>query len=156
MHTACTVGSTSDRKCSLPLARCWRRHSPANTTLLLLRWTQHLERAHERLVDAHHRSRVVELSAVVRSTENCYKLSAREELIPIFHNLMRPHNQIEVLLSITRCHKREYPGSFPSLLHTFLSASHFLKQLYAPGKLCLSLERHNTHTHTNTNTIVQN
>jgi hypothetical protein len=47
----------------------------------------HLEGAHERLVDAHHGARVVELAAVVGRAEDGDQLPLCEELVPILHHL---------------------------------------------------------------------
>lgn len=57
-------------------------------SLLLLCCLQDLERAHQRLVHAHHRPRVLEFPAVVGRAENCHQLSLREELVALLHNLV--------------------------------------------------------------------
>lgn len=47
----------------------------------------YLERAKQGLVHAHHRTRVVELATVVRCREEGDKVSFREELVAILHDL---------------------------------------------------------------------
>lgn len=63
----------------------------------LLGWFQDLERAHERLVDAHHGPRVVKLSAVVGRREDGHQLALGEELVPVLHHLVRPAHQVQVV-----------------------------------------------------------
>jgi len=67
-------------------------------SLLALDRLQHLEAAHERLVNGHHRSCIVELPTVVGRTENCDELSLREELVAVLHNLVSTNNQVHVVL----------------------------------------------------------
>ncbi len=47
----------------------------------------HLERAHQGLVDAHHRARVIELAAVVRCGKQRDQLPLGEELVAVFDHL---------------------------------------------------------------------
>lgn len=65
--------------------------------LLLFSWLQNLEAAHECIVNRHHGSSVVELSAVVRSTEESDQLSLGEELVAVLHNLVSSADQIDVM-----------------------------------------------------------
>mmetsp|Transcript_110440 Transcript_110440/g.154993 ORF Transcript_110440/g.154993 Transcript_110440/m.154993 type:complete len:237 (-) Transcript_110440:379-1089(-) len=79
---------------TLPLDR--ERHL---SRLFFLHGLQNLERAHQGLVDRHHCTCVVELTAIVRSRENRDQLSFREELIPILHHLMCSNHQVEIMLA---------------------------------------------------------
>mmetsp|Transcript_14345 Transcript_14345/g.54079 ORF Transcript_14345/g.54079 Transcript_14345/m.54079 type:complete len:226 (+) Transcript_14345:306-983(+) len=65
--------------------------------LTLLCRLQNLERAHESLVHTHHCARVVELSAVVRRREDGHQAPAREELVAILDDLVRPAHQVEAV-----------------------------------------------------------
>jgi hypothetical protein len=58
----------------------------------------YLERAEETLVDAHHRTSVVKLSAVVGGREKRDQLPFREELVTVLHDLMRTADKIHVVL----------------------------------------------------------
>ena len=58
----------------------------------------YLERAQQALVHAHHGSRIIEFSAVVGCTEECYELALREELVAIFYDLMCATDEIHVML----------------------------------------------------------
>jgi hypothetical protein len=58
----------------------------------------YLERAQQTLIDAHHRTRVVELSAVVWRTEKCDELTLREELVAVFYDLVSTADEIHVVL----------------------------------------------------------
>ena len=69
-----------------------------NSLLLLLRWLQNLERAQKRFVHAHHRTSVVELSAVIWRREESDELTLGEELVPVFDDLMRAAYEIHVVL----------------------------------------------------------
>lgn len=66
-------------------------------TRLFLRGLQDLERAHQRLVHAHHRPGVVELPAVVGRGEDRHELPAREELVAVLHDLVRPADEVQVV-----------------------------------------------------------
>ena len=66
-------------------------------SLFLLGGLQYLERAHQGVVDAHHRASVVKLPAIIGSAENRHELATSEELIAIFHHLMSPANQVQVV-----------------------------------------------------------
>lgn len=57
----------------------------------------YLERTKQTLVDTHHRTSIVKLATVVGSTEQCHKLSLREELITILDDLMGAAYQIHVV-----------------------------------------------------------
>merc|ERR1712070_544141 len=67
-------------------------------SLLALHGLEHLEAAHQRLVDRHHRSRVVKLAAVIRRAEKRDELTLGEELVPILDDLVRAANQVHVHL----------------------------------------------------------
>ena len=64
---------------------------------LLLR-PQNLERAGQIFLYLHHGAAVVELPTIVRGRENGHQLLLVEELIPVFHNLVGPANQIQIVL----------------------------------------------------------
>ena len=49
----------------------------------------HLEGAHQRLVNAHHGTRVVKFATVVRSAEDCDELPLCKELVAVLNNLQR-------------------------------------------------------------------
>lgn len=57
----------------------------------------YLERTKQALINTHHRTSIVEFSTIVRSAEQCYKLSLREKLITILDDLMRTAYQIHVV-----------------------------------------------------------
>jgi len=73
--------------------RTARLHPAIHKLLLLLHRLQDLERAHQRLIHAHHRARVVKLAAVVGRAEQRHKLPLREELIAVLHNLQSRYSQ---------------------------------------------------------------
>jgi hypothetical protein len=58
----------------------------------------YLERAEQALVDAHHRTGIVEFTAVVGRTEQCHELTLRKELVTILHNLMGTAYEVHVVL----------------------------------------------------------
>jgi hypothetical protein len=58
----------------------------------------YLERAKQGLVHRHHRAGIVKLSTIVRRGEQRDELSFGKELVPIFHDLMSPADQIQVVL----------------------------------------------------------
>jgi hypothetical protein len=68
--------------------------------LLLLSGLEDLEAAHEGIVDRHHSSCIVELTAVVRSREESHKLALGKEFVAILYDLMRPANKINVVLLV--------------------------------------------------------
>ena len=57
----------------------------------------HLERAHQGLVHAHHRTRVVELPAVVGSAENGDQLALCKELITVLDDLVCAAYEVKVM-----------------------------------------------------------
>jgi hypothetical protein len=57
-----------------------------------------LERAEQTLVDAHHGTRIVKFSAVIRGAEESHKLALGEKLVSVFHNLVRTANEVHVVL----------------------------------------------------------
>ena len=59
-----------------------------------------LKATHERLIDAHHRARVVKLTAIVGRAEKCDELAALEELVAVFNHLMRAANQVKVVFLV--------------------------------------------------------
>ena len=71
---------------------------------LLLSWFEDLEGADQIVVDAHQGSRVVELSAVVGGRKDGDKLSFSEELVALFHHLMRPAHQVQIMLLAEHLH----------------------------------------------------
>eukprot|EP00312_Isochrysidales_sp_CCMP1244_P017090 CAMPEP_0202741702 /NCGR_PEP_ID=MMETSP1388-20130828/4496_1 /ASSEMBLY_ACC=CAM_ASM_000864 /TAXON_ID=37098 /ORGANISM="Isochrysis sp, Strain CCMP1244" /LENGTH=340 /DNA_ID=CAMNT_0049408555 /DNA_START=129 /DNA_END=1150 /DNA_ORIENTATION=- len=58
---------------------------------------EHLERADQVLVDPHHRARVVKVAAIVWRGEDGDEAPVAKELVPIFHHLVRAHDQVEVV-----------------------------------------------------------
>ncbi len=81
---------------SIPVSGGWRWDE--DLLLLLLRRLQNLEGAQEALVHTHHRTRVVELTAVVWRREQRDELALREELIAVFHDLVCTADKIHVVL----------------------------------------------------------
>ena len=77
----------------------WRSVRPSHAHAFLVQRLEDLERADEILVDGHHRSRVVEFSAVIRSGEYGDELSVAEELVAIFDDLVCSADEVEVVLS---------------------------------------------------------
>lgn len=61
-----------------------------------------LERAQERLVDAHHSSGIVKFSAVIWRGEQGHQLLPREELIAVFHDLTPQEKRQHF-----RCHEQQ-------------------------------------------------
>lgn len=66
--------------------------------MLLLRRLEDLERAEQALVDAHHRTSVVELAAVVGRREKSDELALAKELVSVLDDLMRAADEIHVVL----------------------------------------------------------
>ncbi len=66
-----------------------------------------LEGAHQGLVDAHHSSSVVELSAVIRRREQRDQLAFGEELVTVLHHLQNNSRASQTII-----------------LHLFLSNTH--------------------------------
>ncbi len=58
----------------------------------------YLEGTQQTLVDAHHRTCVVEFTAVVGCAEECDELALRKELVTVFYNLMRTADEVHVML----------------------------------------------------------
>jgi len=71
---------------------------------LLIGGLQNLETAHECLIDAHHGPRIVELAAVVGRREQRHKLPVAEELISVFDDLVRPADQVNLVLVVELSH----------------------------------------------------
>lgn len=65
--------------------------------LLLLVGLEDLERAHQRLVDAHEGARVVELPAVVGGREDGHQLALREELVALLDHLVGSADEVHVV-----------------------------------------------------------
>jgi len=72
--------------------------------LLLLGGLQDLEGAHEGLVDAHEGARVVELAAVVGGGEERDQLALGEELVAVLDDLVRPADEVDVVLLVEALH----------------------------------------------------
>lgn len=64
----------------------WRTKQPSTNTRNLF-CNNYLERAHQRFIDAHHCSCIIELAAVIWRGKQCHQLPFRKEFIPIFHDL---------------------------------------------------------------------
>lgn len=58
----------------------------------------YLERTKQGLIDAHHRTSIVKLATIVWRAENSDELSLGEKLVPLLHDLMRPYDELEVVL----------------------------------------------------------
>jgi len=72
--------------------------SPVSRTLLLCaRRLENLKGTHERVVHRHHRPGIVEFPAVVGRGEDGHQLPPSEEFVPVLHDLMRAHHQVEVV-----------------------------------------------------------
>ena len=56
-----------------------------------------LEGAQQALIDTHHSTSVVELSAVIGRAEQRDQLTLRKEFVAVLHNLMGPTDQIHVV-----------------------------------------------------------
>ncbi len=65
----------------------WGVWALGQVTSLLARGLEHLEGAHQVLVDRHHRRAVVELAAVVGRGEDRHELPLREELVAVLDDL---------------------------------------------------------------------
>lgn len=64
---------------------------------LLLRGLQDLERAHQRLVDGHHSTSVVEFAAVVGCRKQSDQLPLGKELVAILDNLVGSADEVHVV-----------------------------------------------------------
>jgi hypothetical protein len=62
--------------------------------LSLFGWLQNLERAHERFVDTHHSTCIIEFTTVIWSREESNKLPPSEKLVAVLNDLMGTANQI--------------------------------------------------------------
>lgn len=58
----------------------------------------YLERTQQAFVNTHHGACIVEFAAVIGCAKESDELSLREELVAVFHDLMRSANQIHVVL----------------------------------------------------------
>ncbi len=58
----------------------------------------HLEWAHEGLVYTHHGPGIIKLPAIIGCWEKSYELSLGKELVSILHYLMRPTDEVHVVL----------------------------------------------------------
>jgi hypothetical protein len=68
--------------------------------LLLFSWLKNLETAHQSIINAHHCTGIVELTAIVGCWEKSYKLSLCEKLIAVFNNLMSSADQVNIVLFV--------------------------------------------------------
>jgi hypothetical protein len=66
--------------------------------LLLLSRLQNLERAEQALVHAHHGTSIVKFTTVVGCAEQSDELALGEELVAIFHDLVRTADEVHVVL----------------------------------------------------------
>jgi hypothetical protein len=66
--------------------------------LLLLRRLQDLEGAQQALVHTHHRTRIIELAAVVGRREQCDELTFGEELVTVLDDLVSTAYEVHVML----------------------------------------------------------
>ena len=66
--------------------------------MALLGWLEDLEGAHEAVVDAHHRARIVELAAIVGCREDGDQLPLGKELVAVLDDLVRAADEVEVVL----------------------------------------------------------
>jgi hypothetical protein len=80
--TACELDSNEATD-----AESTNRRSNKRTTSRRCETRTDLEGAHERVIDTHHGTSIVELAAVVGGGEDSHKLSLGEELVPVLHHL---------------------------------------------------------------------
>ena len=78
--------------------------SRENCLSFLLDGLQHLETAHEGLVDDHHRGCVIEFTTIIRRGEDRDQLALREKFVTIFDDLMGAANEIKIVRSQERLH----------------------------------------------------
>mmetsp|Transcript_53453 Transcript_53453/g.127485 ORF Transcript_53453/g.127485 Transcript_53453/m.127485 type:complete len:302 (+) Transcript_53453:112-1017(+) len=103
---ACLSKREYARECLSQRCFCSKARSPVlpNTAsqacrlLLPLDWLEHLETAHECLINGHHGSRIVELAAVVGRAKECDELTFGKELVAILNNLVCTANKVHVVL----------------------------------------------------------
>lgn len=78
-----------------------------------------LERAEQTLVNAHHGTRIVKLSAVVRCTKQGDELTFREELVSVLNHLMGSTDKVHVMfLQEARDHVRTEGEADASIIFT--------------------------------------
>src|SRR5687767_8489565 len=91
---------------------------------------QYLEGTHEIFVHRYHPSRIIEFSTIVGGREQCHQFSAGKEFISILHHLMRPYDQIQILMfhkqsdDIRPKDKRYAPIIFCPALYRYISVFH--------------------------------
>jgi len=68
-----------------------------DSLLFLLSRLQNLKRAKQRLINAHHSASIVEFTTVIGRREQRDELTLREELVSVFHHLMRTAYEIHVV-----------------------------------------------------------
>ena len=65
---------------------------------------ENLKAAHKSLINAHHCTRVVKLTTIVRCTEESNKLATLEKFVAVFDDLMRTADQIDVMFLVKLSH----------------------------------------------------
>ncbi|EJK73072.1 hypothetical protein THAOC_05322, partial [Thalassiosira oceanica] len=60
---------------------------------------QYLKAAHKTVVDRHHRRGIVKFPAVVGRGKYRHELPSGEELVPVLDDLVRPHDEVKVMLA---------------------------------------------------------
>lgn len=90
--------------------------------------TTYLKRAKQALINTHHSAGVVKFTTVIRCAEQRDKLSFGEELIPIFHTLMRATDQVYIVFLHKTVHnvRAECEGDTTVIL---APASYFLLRI---------------------------
>lgn len=73
--------------------RIWNGNFQKENSVCNVFWA-HLKRAHQILVNIHHRRRVIEFSTVVRCREHGDQLLIAKELVSVLHDLMCSNDQI--------------------------------------------------------------
>lgn len=79
------------------LVVAWYKPWNRDLLLLLLGGLEDLERAQQALIDAHHRTCIVKLAAVVGRREESDELALAEELVAVFDNLMGTTDEVHVV-----------------------------------------------------------
>ena len=107
-----TINFAAIKMCSLARGRRWTDTTGGSLpecrskVLPLIGGLEDLKAAHERLIDGHHRARVVKLAAVIRRTKQGHELASLEEFVAVLHDLVSTANQVDVMLLVELAHDR--------------------------------------------------
>lgn len=97
-----------------------------SVSFLLLWRFEDLKWTHQRLIHAHHSTRILKLPTVVGSTENCHQLPLRKELVSLLYHLMGSAHQVNVMFfqesshDVTAEDKTDSPFVLGPTRHSFL------------------------------------